>query len=79
MADSLDDIVAPRLILRLMQQEGVEAALAGDVERAGILLGARIPNDLLDHPSSLQFAKSQLDADPRYQPWSMRAIILPAD
>jgi ribosomal-protein-alanine N-acetyltransferase len=79
MVDPSDDVVTPRLILRLMRREGVDAALAGNVGRAEILLDARIPDDLLDHPSSLEFAKAQLDADPQYQPWSIRAIILPAD
>jgi ribosomal-protein-alanine N-acetyltransferase len=79
MANPLDDIVTPRLVLRLMRREGVDAVIAGDVARAEMLLGARIPGELLDHPSSWQFAKSQLDADPLYQPWSIRAIILLAD
>jgi ribosomal-protein-alanine N-acetyltransferase len=79
MFDPLADIVTPRLILRLMPREAVDATLAGDVAGAAALLGASIPDDLLAHPSSLAFAKVQLDADPHYQPWSMRAIILPAD
>ncbi len=79
MFDPSDDIVAPRLVLRLMQRADVEAVLAGDLQRAGISIGAEIPCDVLDHPSSFAFAKAQLDADPYYQPWSMRAMILPAN
>ncbi len=79
MPAALADIVTPRLVLRLMGREGVEACLAGDLARAEQLLGARIPNVLLDYPSSLGFAKVRLDEDPQYQPWSFRAIILPDD
>lgn len=75
----LDDVATPRLILRLMDGKCVDAALAGDVGFAEMLLGVRIPPELLDNPSSMAFAKTQLDADAQYQPWSIRAIILPAD
>jgi hypothetical protein len=66
-----DDIVTPRLILRLMGRETVDAGLAGDLARAEHLLDAKIPGSLLDHPSSLTHAKARLEADPQYQPWSM--------
>jgi len=72
-----DDIITPRLILRLMQREVVDACLAGDLAGAGHALGAAIPDALLDHPSSLRFAQARLNEDPEYQPWSARAIILP--
>jgi len=74
-----DDIVTPRLILRLMGRETVDAGLAGDLARAEHLLDAKIPGSLLDHPSSLTHAKARLEADPQYQAWSIRAIILPAN
>ena len=66
-----DDIVTPRLILRLMGRETVDAGLAGDLARAEHLLDAKIPGSLLDHPSSLTHAKARLEADPQYQPWSV--------
>jgi ribosomal-protein-alanine N-acetyltransferase len=69
------DIPTPRLILRLMEREVVDACLAGDLPRAGRLLGVEIPRELLDEPAALKFARAQLDADPRYPPWSIRAIV----
>ena len=38
-----DDIVTPRLILRLMGRETVDAGLTGDLARAEHLLDAKIP------------------------------------
>jgi RimJ/RimL family protein N-acetyltransferase len=73
-----DDIATPRLILRLMERDVVEACIAGDLQHAGQLLGTPIPPELLDEPTALKFAQAQLDADPQYRPWSIRAIILPA-
>jgi len=72
-----DDIATPRLVLRLMERTVVDACLAGDLERAGQLLGARIPDALLAHPSTLRYAQARLDEDPLYRPWSARAIVLP--
>jgi [ribosomal protein S5]-alanine N-acetyltransferase len=72
-----DDIATPRLILRLMERPVVEACLAGDLERAGQLLGARIPDALLARSSSLKYGQERLNEDPLYGPWSARAIILP--
>jgi RimJ/RimL family protein N-acetyltransferase len=73
-----DDISTLRLVLRLMEGAVVDACLAGDLARAGDLLGVAIPEALLDRPSALGFAQAQLAADPRYRSWSMRAMILPA-
>jgi RimJ/RimL family protein N-acetyltransferase len=78
MLASPDHISTPRLVLRLMEGEVVEACLAGDLAHAGHLLGVAIPRELLDNPSSLKFAQARLAADPRYRPWSIRAIILAA-
>ena len=73
-----DDIPTPRLVLRLMEREVVDACLVGNLQRAEQLLGIGIPTELLDEPTALKYAQAQLDADPLYRPWSVRAIILPA-
>jgi RimJ/RimL family protein N-acetyltransferase len=73
-----DDIPTPRLVLRLVERETLEACLAGDLERAGQLLGIAVPSELLSSPTALEFAQAQLNADPQYRPWSMRAIIVAA-
>jgi RimJ/RimL family protein N-acetyltransferase len=73
-----DDILTPRLVLRLMNREVIDACLAGELQHAGHLLDAGIPGELMDEPTALRFAQAQLDADPHYRPWSVRAIVLPA-
>ncbi|MBB6112928.1 Protein N-acetyltransferase, RimJ/RimL family [Mucilaginibacter lappiensis] len=75
----LDDIITPRLILRLMSIDVVEACLAGNLRSAGRLLGASIPEELLEHTSSFQYGQRQLNNDPNYFPWSARAVILPEE
>ncbi len=72
------DILTPRLVLRLIERDVADACLQGDLQRAERLLGTGIPGELLDEPTALKYAQAQLDADPQYQPWSIRAIILPA-
>ncbi|MEZ2337544.1 GNAT family N-acetyltransferase [Mucilaginibacter sp. RCC_168] len=75
----LDDIITPRLILRLMSSDVVEACLAGNLRSAGRLLGASIPKELLEHTSSFEYGRRQLNNDPDYFPWSARAVILPEE
>jgi len=59
-----------------MEREVVTSCLAGDLQRAGNLLGIAIPAELLDKPTGLQFAQMRLEEDPHYRLWSMRAIVL---
>jgi len=75
----LDDIRTPRLVLRLMGEAVTDACLAGDLARAQRLLGAAIPDEVLQRTSGLQFNRRRLAEDALYRPWSMRALILPGD
>ncbi|MEN0055793.1 MAG: GNAT family protein [Mucilaginibacter sp.] len=75
----LNDIVTPRLVLRLMNNEVIEACLAGNLRIASGLLGASISEELLEHLSSFKYGQQQLHDDPDYLPWSARAIILPGE
>jgi len=75
----LDDIITRRLILRLMSNDVVDACLAGNLRNAGRLLGASIPNELLEHTSGFEHGLRELSADPDYFPWSARAVILPEE
>jgi ribosomal-protein-alanine N-acetyltransferase len=75
----LDDIITPRLILRLMNDDVIEACLAGNLRNAGRLLGASVPKELLEHTSSFKYGQQQLNSDPEYKPWSARAVILPEE
>ena len=71
-----DDIATKRLVLRLMGREVVAAALAGDAETGGRLLGTALPPELFAHPSSLTYGIMRMDEDPLYAPWGPRAILL---
>jgi [ribosomal protein S5]-alanine N-acetyltransferase len=75
--DLLDDIATPRLVLRLMGEEATAACLAGDLARARRLLGAAIPEEVLERTSSLEYGQARLAEDAQYRPWSTRAMILP--
>ena len=75
----LDDIITPRLILRLMNNDVVDACLAGNLRNAGRLLGASIPKELLEHTSGFEHGLRELSTDPDYFPWSARAVILPEE
>ncbi|NHA05720.1 GNAT family N-acetyltransferase [Mucilaginibacter sp. HC2] len=75
----LDDIITPRLILRLMSNEAIEACLAGNLRNAGRMLGASIPEELLEHTSGFEHGMRELNTDPDYFPWSARAVILPEE
>src|SRR5277367_5027484 len=76
MSAELEDIVTPRLALRLMDREIIEACLGDDLARAGALLGVTIPAELSEEPSSLEYGLRQLKEDPLYLPWSARAMVL---
>ncbi|MDN5285954.1 MAG: hypothetical protein JWR38_2228 [Mucilaginibacter sp.] len=75
----LDDIITPRLILRLMNSEVIEVCLSKNLQTAEQLLGVQISKELLDHATSFSYNKRQLENDPDYMPWSARAIILPQE
>lgn len=71
-----EDIITPRLILRLINKDIMEACLNGKLDVATRELGAAIPAELMEHPGSLIYSLRQLANDPLYAPWSARAIIL---
>lgn len=78
-AHAIDDIVTPRLTLRLMPAEAVSACLAGDLAHASRMTGTSIPHELLEDPGALEAGRMRLNEDPDYLPWSVRAIILTAE
>jgi hypothetical protein len=53
-----DDISTPRLVLRLMEREVVDACLVGNLRLAEHLLGIGIPTELLDEPTALKYAQA---------------------
>lgn len=79
MHSPLNDIITPRLILRLLGEKVTHACLASDLATAQDLLGATIPEEFLTKVSSLEYDLRQLQHDPGYSPWASRAIILPGE
>lgn len=76
MDTTLQDIVTPRLILRLLGTEVTAACLQNNFTTAGQLLQATIPAEFAEGQSSLRYDCRQLSADPAYRPWASRAILL---
>lgn len=74
-----EDIVTPRLILRLLGPAATQACLAHDPATAGQLLGVPVSSALLDTPSALEHDLRQLQQEAGYAPWASRAIILKAE
>jgi ribosomal-protein-alanine N-acetyltransferase len=75
MQSSCEDIVTPRVVLRLMGWEVIEAILCGDLDYAERILNLQIPQELLDNSSTLKYTRLELKRDSSYLPWSARAII----
>jgi RimJ/RimL family protein N-acetyltransferase len=72
----LADIVGGRLILRLMSPEALRATAECDVDAVSKLTGLKIPPDWSEVAPLAERRLKQIDADPRYLPWSIRAIVL---
>lgn len=75
-ADRAEEIVTPRLVLRLLTRPALEACLAGDAAAAALALGATPAPDMLGPRSYLRYTLAELDRDPGYAPWGTRAILL---
>jgi ribosomal-protein-alanine N-acetyltransferase len=65
-----------RLDLVPMTPPVLQALLAGDVRKAGHLLGAKLPVDLEIPHYAMELRLHQLETDPSLQPWLMRAMVL---
>ncbi|WP_052496106.1 GNAT family N-acetyltransferase [Pedobacter lusitanus] len=76
MKEIYDDIVTPRLLLRLISAEAVRACLNNDIGSAERILGVSITEDISAHLSGFRYGQKQLKTDPLYQRWSARAIVL---
>lgn len=69
-------IQSSRLDLILLKPAVIGALLVGDHNEAGRLLGVDWPADFEVHRGALKMRLGQLEADPEFQPWSMRAMVL---
>lgn len=68
-------IETSRLRLPLMSEPFLEACIRDDLQAAGTELGLSVPHTLLDRNDLLRFRLTQLQSDPTYYPFALRAIM----
>ncbi len=71
-----NDILTPRLVLRLMTIEALKATEAGRIDEVSRHLGLRLPADWSDVAPLATRRLEQLPDCPHYLPWSIRAVAL---
>lgn len=72
-------IRSTRLDLIPMTPPVLRSLLAGDFSKAGELLGASVPADAELPCGAMEHFLRKLEADPGFQPWCMRAMVLRAE
>jgi len=79
MPEAINDIITPRLILRLLGDEVTSACLNNDLAAAQQLLHAAIPEEFFSDLGVLKRDHHLLREDPEYKPWASRGIILKSE
>lgn len=69
-----DDLFTPRLCLRLLSVEFLEASFLQEHERAAALLGFEVPPECRLDASFVEMRLNDCQEDPDFCPWSVRAI-----
>lgn len=69
-------IFSRRLSLMPLSQEFLQLSLDGNHAGVEQLLGLSIPPDWFEERALIELRLEQLQSDPAYQPWSLRAIAL---
>jgi len=73
---SIDDIIGERLFLRHVPPEALTATVAGNLGEVSRLIGLSVPSEWTEvAPLALRRIK-QIEDDPAYLPWSIRAMAL---
>jgi len=73
---SVADILSPRLILRHLTPDMLRACVQARLADAAAALGSDLPLDWLEEAAVMSLRLEQMDSDPDYAPWSMRAMLL---
>lgn len=68
-------ISSQRLDLIPLTPPFLRASLAGNVGAAARLLGAELPADWPEYPDVLALRLEQIEQEPAFQPWSLRAMV----
>lgn len=78
-AADANDIVTPRLLLRLLDHPFLDACLRGRVAEARALLGADVPQVWLAQVDFIARRWQQLQNEPGYAPFAPRALLRRSD
>lgn len=70
----MQEIITPRLSLRLMTEDFLEASLAEDLKKTESLIGLKISQDWFDEKDITRIRLNDYRADIAYIPWGLRAI-----
>jgi ribosomal-protein-alanine N-acetyltransferase len=70
------DVLTPRLVLRTMSVCFLEASLGDEVSAAEALIGLRLPPAWFAEKTLMELRLEDLENDPAYLDWSLRAIAL---
>jgi RimJ/RimL family protein N-acetyltransferase len=68
------EVVTPRLLLRTMSASFLDASLEDEVLAAETLIGLRVPADWFAEKALMELRREDLENDPAYVDWSLRAI-----
>lgn len=70
----MQEIITPRLSLRLMTAEFLEASLAENKQKTESLIGLKVSQDWFDEKDIMQIRLEDCLSDSEYIPWNLRAI-----
>lgn len=70
----MHDIVTPRLSLRLMSEEFLEASLNDETQKAEAIIRLKIPMEWYQAKPHMAMRLDDIRSNPEYVPWSARAI-----
>lgn len=73
---NLEDITGERLILRHVPPLGLAATIAGDMAEVSRLIGLDVPAEWSELVPLARRRIAQIETDPSYLPWSIRAVAL---
>lgn len=73
---AIADILSPRLILRHLTPDMLRACIDARLAEAAVALGSEVPLDWLEEAAVMSLRLEQMENEPDYAPWSMRAMLL---
>ena len=78
-SSTVPDILSPRLILRHLTPAMLRASMEARLAEAARWLGAPLPISWLEEAAVMSLRLEQMENEPEYAPWSMRAMLRQED